>query len=87
MSLQVANHARALPGYPFDVRTLRSNSDNNRFWWMARDVYGKIIETSSTTYKTETEARRPADAVAGTIRRRVLNSLDMRLVAELKEAA
>ena len=35
MSLQVANHARALPGYPFDVRTLRSNSDNNRFWWMA----------------------------------------------------
>ena len=59
MSLQVANHARALPGYPFDVRTLRSNSDNNHFWWMARDVYGKIIETSSTTYKTETEARAP----------------------------
>ena len=87
MSLQVALHARALPEHLLDVRTLRSSSNYNRFWWMVRDGYGKVIETSSTTYTTETEARRAADAAAGTIRRRVLNSLDMRLVAQPKEAA
>ena len=71
MSLQVALHARALPEHLLDVRTLRSNSKCSRFWWMVRDGYGKIIETSSTTYKTETEARRAADAVARIIRRLV----------------
>ena len=87
MSEQVALHARALPEHSLDVRVLRSSSDHNRFWWMVRDGYGKVIETSSTTYTTETEARRAADAVARTIRRQVLNSLDMRLVAQPKQAA
>ena len=70
MSLRVTIHAGALPEHLLDVRTLRSNSDHKRFWWMVRDPSGQLIETSSITYKTETEAQRAADAVAKTIRRR-----------------
>jgi len=87
MSEQVALHARSLSEHSLDVRVLRSSSGHNRFWWMVRDGCGKVMETSSTTYMTETEARRAADTVAKTIRRRVFNSLDVRLVALPREAA
>ena len=53
-----------------EVRALRSASHRDRFWWLLRDVDGKLIETSSTTYATEAEARRAADMAARAIRRR-----------------
>jgi hypothetical protein len=68
MSLQVALHARQLSEKLLDVRALRSSSNHNCFWWMVRDFYGQLIETSSTTYDTEAEARRAADSVARIIR-------------------
>ena len=68
MSLQVALHARQLSAKLLDVRALRSSSNHNCFWWMVRDVYGQRIETSSTTYDTEAEARHAADSVVRTIR-------------------
>jgi len=69
MSLQVALQTRALSQHLLDVRTLRSSSDHNRFWWMVRNDSGQLIATSSTTYATHAEARRAADSVARTIRR------------------
>ena len=52
-----------------EVRALRSASHRDRFWWMLRDCDGQLIETSSTTYATEAEARCAAERTARGIRR------------------
>ena len=48
----------------FDVRVLRSASDRSRFWWLLRDQRGRIVEASSNTYDSETQARSAADVAA-----------------------
>ena len=55
------------PG-PLEVRALRSASQRDRFWWMLRNRDGQLIETSSTTYATEAEARWAAERAARAIR-------------------
>ncbi len=48
----------------FDVRVLRSASDRSRFWWLLRDQRGRIVEASSNTYDSESQARSAADVAA-----------------------
>jgi len=50
--------------FMFDVRVLRSASDRSRFWWLLRDQRGRVVETSSNTYGSETQALSAADAAA-----------------------
>ena len=53
-----------------DVRVIRSTAEPNRFWWLVRELEGKIIESSPRNYSSEAEARYAAEAAARAVGRR-----------------